>query len=426
MKRVLIITYYWPPNGGSGVQRWLKFAKYLPEYGWQPVVCTPENPLIAQRDESLMKDVAPDLEVLRLPIWDPVAKLQAKSGNPNVGLLQKEQGSTWKTKIITWLRGNLLIPDPKVFWVRPTVRYLQAYLQAHPVDVVVTTGPPHSVHLIGRGLQKRLGVKWVADFRDPWTRIYYFNSLMPSFLARSIHQKLEQSILNHADLVIAASEQIKIDFEAVSPQKVVKITNGFDGADFQTSHSEPEGFVLGHVGNFTATQHHEPFWEALAEMVRKDVTFAAHLKIRLVGNVDFVIVDAIRKNNLMDYLELIPYVSHNKVPEMLAGMRVLLLFINQTGDAKIILTGKLFEYLAAKREIFAIGPKGAELEQILNRSQAGTLIDFDEEKVVIKAQLEELFTAYQGGRSAEIPSKADQFSRKHLTEELSKALYELA
>ena len=424
MKRVLIVTYYWPPNGGSGVQRWLKFAKYLPEFGWEPIIFTPENPLIAQRDESLMRDVAPNLEVLRWPIWDPVAKLQERSGNPNVGLLQKEKSATWKTKVITWLRGNLLIPDPKIFWVRPAVKYLTAYLQAHPVDVVVTTGPPHSMHLIGLRLQQQLGVKWVADFRDPWTRIYYFKSLMPSRLSTYLHQRLERKVLQNADQVIAASEQIRLDFEEIRGSKVHKITNGFDSSDFDRTHPVPQKFVIGHVGNFTATQHHEPFWEALSALVQENEDFRSQVQVRLVGNVDVVIKSAIERHGLETFVDFVPYVPHNQVPETLSGMWALLLFINQTGNAKIILTGKLFEYMASQRRIFAIGPEGGELEQILKSTQCGEMLDFKESTGVIKDRLLHLFKDYLRGVHTPENLNVAAFTRRNLTQELSQILYD--
>jgi glycosyltransferase involved in cell wall biosynthesis len=418
LKRVLIITYYWPPNGGSGVQRWLKFAKYLPEFGWQPIVFTPENPLIAQRDESLFADIASDLQVIKYPIWDPVAKLQKRSGDPNVGLLQKSKKAGWKAKLMAWLRGNLLIPDPKVFWVRPASNFLISWLKSNPVDVVVTTGPPHSMHLIGMRLQKKTGIKWVADFRDPWTSIYYFNSLYPTFLTKWFHQKLEKKVIESADCVTVASEAIALDFMKLPHRKVVKITNGFDPSDFESPISANQSrFTLSHVGNFMASQNHLPFWSILKDLTENLPHFADHLKIQLTGNVDIEIREAISTFELDQFVEYRPYIPHREVPRAMQEARILLLFINKTAKANIILTGKLFEYLASRRFVFAIGPKGGELEAILENTKSGQLIDFNDQKS-IKSLFVRLFSHYLQDVPAELNNDPDMFSRRTLTQKM--------
>ncbi|HPD95904.1 MAG TPA: glycosyl transferase family 1, partial [Tenuifilaceae bacterium] len=172
-KRVLIITYYWPPSGGAPVQRWLKFAKYLERFGWQPVIYTPENPESFYDDESLMRDVPKDIEIVKSHIWEPYDIYRMLTGKKGekiaVGFTSADKKKGVSHNLLMWLRGNLLIPDPRIFWVNPSVRFLKKYLKENPVDVVVTTGPPHSLHLIGLKLKRKLKVKWLADFRDPWT-----------------------------------------------------------------------------------------------------------------------------------------------------------------------------------------------------------------------------------------------------------------
>ena len=181
MKRVLVITYYWPPVGGSGVQRWVKFAKYLPTEGWQPVIYTPKNPDLASIDESLLEDIPAEAEILKKNICEPYSiyrkltgskgqiKVEANPGNGGKGSFMK--------KISLWIRGNFFMPDPRCLWIRPSVRFLKKYLKEHPVDVIVSTGPPQSMHLIARKVSLATGIPWVADFRDPWTKIFYFKHL---------------------------------------------------------------------------------------------------------------------------------------------------------------------------------------------------------------------------------------------------------
>jgi hypothetical protein len=281
----------------------------------------------------------------------------------------------------------------------------------------VTTGPPHSMHLIGMRLQKYAGVKWVADFRDPWTSIYYFESLYPTFLTKTIHRKLEKDIIGNANTIIVASEEIAQEFQKFKHQKISKITNGYDSDDFQNLQTNTNGFVIGQVGNFTATQNHLPFWKALAELLEEDALLKAHLKIKLIGNVDLAIRLAISSEGLNDFVEYVPYIPHKEVPKALSEMRVLLLFINKTVKAKIILTGKLFEYLASSRFVLAIGPKGGELESILNHTKSGELIDFNDHDG-IKPLLEKKFKEYLEGSSAQISNRPILFSRRNLTQNL--------
>ena len=183
MKRVLIITYYWPPSGGSGVQRWLKMSKYLPEYGWQPVIYTTENAEYPIVDPSLEKDVSPEAEVIRRPITEPYTFYKKFLGikqeeTVKVGFTQEEKKKkSWKSGLSMWIRGNLFIPDARRWWVKPSVKYLKKYLQEHPVDAIISTGPPHSMHLIAMKLKEATGLPWIADFRDPWTEIDYYQDL---------------------------------------------------------------------------------------------------------------------------------------------------------------------------------------------------------------------------------------------------------
>ncbi|HKI88004.1 MAG TPA: hypothetical protein VKA38_03185, partial [Draconibacterium sp.] len=176
MKRVLIITYYWPPSGGGGVQRWLKFVKYLPSNGWKPVVAVPENPEYPVIDLSLQEDVPKEAEIIKLPIWEPYGIFKKITGRKkeervNTGLLFDEKKQTSIEKISLAIRGNFLIPDPRIFWVKPSIKRLKKLIPELNVEAIITTGPPHSVHLIGYRLNKIFGIPWIADLRDPWSNL---------------------------------------------------------------------------------------------------------------------------------------------------------------------------------------------------------------------------------------------------------------
>lgn len=207
MKRVLIITYYWPPSAGSGVQRWLKFSKYLPEFGWQPVIFTPENPDFSLQDESLKQEVDKHTEVLKFPIWEPyhLFRTLKKQGPKDTASILEYKDPGLLDQLAVWLRGNLLIPDPRLFWIKPSVKFLEGIWEQNDFKAIITTGPPHSMHLLGRNLKRKTGIPWLADFRDPWSTWEFLDTLKLSGFARKKHQKLERSVFEEADRLVTIS-----------------------------------------------------------------------------------------------------------------------------------------------------------------------------------------------------------------------------
>ena len=219
MKRVLVITYYWPPAGGSGVQRWVKFSKYLPGNGWQPVIYTPENPEMQSVDHTLEADIPQEAEIIKRPITEIYSiyrRLTGKSASQAQVNMVNAQGKSWKQRLMMAIRGRFFVPDPRVSWVKPSVKFLKKYLQEHPVDAIVSTGPPHSMHLIAQKVSKATGIPWVADFRDPWTKIFYFKHLGLSERTVRKHQRLEQAVLDDASVVVAVSPLVQEEFRAMT------------------------------------------------------------------------------------------------------------------------------------------------------------------------------------------------------------------
>jgi hypothetical protein len=221
MKKVLIITYYWPPAGGSGVQRWLKFSKYLPENGWKPYIFTPDSPAFDVKDEDLFSDIDVETEVWKTPIWEPYSlkdKLFGKSESSNAGIIQDKYSV--KNKIMNWVRGNIFIPDPKVFWVKPSIKLLSKKIKEEGITHVVSTGPPHSMHLIALGLKKQNpDLKWVADFRDPWSEIDLLNDFHLTKKSKLKYRKLEKQVLQIADVCLTVSETWVESFKVLGSKK---------------------------------------------------------------------------------------------------------------------------------------------------------------------------------------------------------------
>ena len=387
MRRALIITYYWPPTGGSGVQRWLKFSKYLPENGWQPVIYTPSNPEQLAVDESLLEEIPPEAEVLKQPIREPYAiyhRLAGKRSSKGAGVNPiNSQKKSWKQKLMLWVRSNFFVPDPRSGWVRPSVDFLCRYLKQNPVDVIITTGPPHSVHLIGRGVHKLVGVPWVADFRDPWTRMFYFENLPFLPWVRKRHFAMEKAVLDEADAVISVTPRVRADFVAQTDTPVFLITNGYDESDFAAAlPPRTDGkFRLVHTGLFASDGNPLELWKALAGLCAESEEFASRLEIRLAGKVDTEIVEAVREAGLGAQLRLLGYLPH---PESVAELRqadVILLPLRHGPEYSKVYPGKIFECMAAAAGpsapcILGIGPEDSAAADLLRATGTGEMIDW--------------------------------------------------
>jgi len=428
MKRVLIVAYYWPPSGGAGVQRWVKFVQYLRDFGWEPVVYTPSNPEVPIIDETLLKEVADDLEVLKYPIWEPYSFykkfLGKKEGHAiSPGVLTEVKEKSFKERLSVWVRGNFFIPDARKFWVKPSVNYLSDYLQKNPVDAIITTGPPHSMHLIGLGLQKKTGIKWVADFRDPWTNIHFYDELMLSTAADKKHRNLEKAVLSHADHVVSASMSMEADFRKDGYKQVTTITNGFDQQDYSKGDGTLDaGFSLTHIGTLYGSRNPQAVWQALQELVQNEPGFSEDFKLRLIGKTEPVVLDSIREYGLEEHLENLGYLAHEQVVAMQQKTQLLLLIFSQ--KERTIIPGKLFEYLAARRPVVCIGSPEWDAPQILAKARAGqTALFGDKEKV--KSIILEYYHLYKKGQLTLPAYDITRFSRPALTERYAQLLDKL-
>ena len=372
MKRVLIITYYWPPNGGAGVQRWLKMAKYLPQFGWQPVVYTPSNPEVILADAALERELPPEVEMVKRPITEPYGLYKRLTGRKadekvHLGFLNEEKKKSWREDLAVWIRGNAFVPDARVWWVRPSVRFLSDYLNKHPVDAIVSTGPPHSMHLIALGLKKKFpAMRWIADWRDPWTNIDFYHQLKLTAWADRKHHRLERAVIANADINVAVGWTMAEELKSLGAKRTEVITNGFDPADVPSPHeATDDDFSLVHVGSMTSTRNVPQLWKLLAELCSSDAMFERKLKLRFVGAIDHAVMASIEATGLSGKVERIGSVDHARAMREQQRARVLLLSVNDTANAKGVLTSKVFEYLAVGRPILAIGPGDGDIARVL-------------------------------------------------------------
>lgn len=427
MKRVLIITYYWPPSGGSGVQRWVKFSKYLPSQGWQPVIYTPENPDMPSIDQSLYSDIPGEAEIIKRPITEIYSIYRRISGNKGGGEVNpiNSQKKTLKQKLMLAIRGNLFIPDPRISWLRPSVRFLKKYLREHPVDVIVSTGPPHSMHLIAREVSKATGIPWVADFRDPWTRMFYFKHLALSDWARKKHEKLEKMVLDDASAVVAVSPLVQEEFKTMTGNRIELVTNGYDPEDFGQV-VEPDGhFNIVHTGLFASDGNPETLWKVLSDLCREDARFANQLRIRLVGKNDTMILDSIHAAGLERNLVDLGYRDHTVAVREQMGSTMLILPLRKEPEYRATLPGKLFEYLGSQRPVLGIGQTDGAMARILADTGAGETFEWDDE-AGIRTYVLKRWERFLAGDDDSVPdNNIEQYSRKATARKMAALLESL-
>lgn len=421
-KKLLIITYYWPPAGGPGVQRWLKFVKYLPDFNVQPIVYIPENPTYPIIDNGLQSEVSEKAIILKKKIVEPYgfASFFGKNKTKKIssGIIPNQKKQSFLEKTLLWVRGNIFIPDARFLWVKPSVKYLKKYIEENQIDTIVTSGPPHSLHLIGLQLKKDLNVKWFADFRDPWTTIGYHKALKLSYSAEKKHKALEKEVLTTADTIIVTSKTTKTEFQAITSQPIEVITNGYD-VEKVTKQPLDEKFTLAHIGSFLSERNPRILWKALKELTKENPDFRRDFQLKLIGAVSQEVLDTISEFRLNDFVLNLGYVSHQEAVEHQRKSQVLLLIEINSNDTKSIIPGKLFEYMVSERPIIALGPEGSDFAEIITSTNTGVFFLYDELE-----QLKELLLKYYNLYAAQnLKVHAvglQQYSRKSLTEQLTK------
>lgn len=423
MKKVLIISYYWPPLGGSGVQRWLKFSKYLLKLDWKPIIYTPENPYFELKDDTLLKEISSEISIWKTPIWEPYTLkdkiFQKGLNNHSAGVISNKY--SLKNRFLNWIRGNLFIPDPKVYWVKPSVKFLKNKIKEEGIENIITTGPPHSMHLIGLRLKKIIPhLKWIADFRDPWSKLDLLDEFHLLELSRNKHKKLEKQVIQNADITLTVSPTWALEFKKLGAKRVEIITNGYDVDDFQLSPKKNQKFVIGHYGVLNHLRNPKNLWKALNTLCIEDSEFNSKLEIRLAGNIDREVIMSIESYpNLKNKIKELGYLSHADVLKQYneADILLLLLFNSQSGLGNY--PGKLFEYFATKKTILAFGPNNSDTEYLIKETKSGIYLSYEDYNVK-----DQILKIYNSNKECNVKDIA-KFSREKLTYELADLLNKL-
>ena len=419
-KKVLIISYYWPPAGGPGVQRWMKFVKYLPEYNIKPILYIPENPNYPIYDYSLNDEVSEKLEIIKNPITE-ISNIISNSKSLNLirsGNIPNPKEQSLFQRLLFFIRGNLFIPDMKILWKNKSIDFIENYLSKTKIDVVITTGPPHSLHLIGYELKKRLNIKWISDFRDPWVNLNYLNRfhLLPSVKRR--HKKLRDKVLINSNSVIVTSEKLKKLYKEIAPN-VFKITNGYD-YEYSTVNIDSK-FSISHIGSLYPERNPKYLWDIIDEICINNEEFRSNLQINFIGNTSEKIIKYLSNKTFKSCVKFFDYVDYKRAIEFMCSSQILLMVEVNDNDSSYAIPGKLFDYLNSKRPIIAIGPDKSEVNQILYDTNAGKFFNYNE-SINLKLHIENLYNQYEMGSISYDAKNISIYRRKNLTEELSKII----
>jgi glycosyltransferase involved in cell wall biosynthesis len=421
MKKVLIITYYWPPSGGPGVQRVLKFAKYLPEFGWKPIILTVRDGEYPQTDSSLCQEIPKDLTVYKTRSLEPFSLFKRFTGQSRdtkipTYILSQTQDESFKTRLAKWVRSNIFIPDAKIGWIPFAIKTGTKIIAQEGIDLICTSSPPHSLQIIGRALQKKTGVKWLADFRDPWSGAFWQQDNQQTGLARYLNRKFETHILASADWITSVSPAIITKFRTIRDNNYSVLYNGFDTQDFENLNKlSSKKFRIGYFGHLGGSQNCPNLFAALSELC---ADAQEHIQIRFYGSIHSQVLKAMQQTEIEHCIELNAYLDHRAALNKMINSEMLLLVIPEVSENRGIITGKIFEYMASGNFVLAIGPKNGDAAELISTSKCGVMCDYHEDLRKI------LFTKYNEWRENKsllkfYPEKIERYERKNLTGQLA-------
>ena len=432
MKKVLYIAYYWPPCGGIGVVRNLKFVKYFRNHGWEPIIYAPENASYPILDPSTEKDLPPGIEILKTPIFEPyglfnLTKGKKASEQVKDVFLVNEKKRSWMHDFGLWVRANFFIPDARAFWIKPSIQYLRTYLKQHPVDAIISYGPPHSMHMIAKHLHKEFGIPWVSDWQDPWTEIDYFSKFNMTSWARAKHLRMEKEVITEADALVMVSKNWCTDLEKLSGRKVDYIPFGYDEDDFANiDHQQGEHFTISHFGTFGTDRNPKNLWKAIQELTTEHPQLGKQLRIHLAGQVDASVFEAIEQAGLKNHLYYDRQINKSELFKYLVNSTVQLVLINTPEEGvqynnKGRVPAKVFECIGSRQPVLVIGPKDGDVAGIVAETQTGVTCAY-EDKEAIKQTLLLWYTNWLKGTPNTQPKNIEQFSFNNLAQQMAGVL----
>jgi len=429
MKKLLIITYYWPPAGGPGVQRVLKFAKYLPEFGWQPIILTVKNGEYPAIDKSLQDDIPSICRVYKTFSLEPnlfYKKFTGMAVDEKIPTaILAAESTNWKKRLANWIRLNLFIPDAKIGWIPFAVRKGKKIIKTEKPDIIFSSSPPPTVHLIARKLAKYSGLPWIADFRDPWTDIHYYEDKIRNPIIRKLDLLLEKSVLENADIVSCISHNdIEHDFgKKTSISKCIYLPNGYDESDFinipPVIDNGSGKFTLLHLGTVNRERLPLKLFESIKKLKQEGHISPDNFTLKFIGKTEPCISESVSQYGISDLVKFIPYLPHHEAIAQSMNATAMLLLITQSDKNIRILPGKTFEYLRTGKPILGLGPKNGEVARIINETNAGKIINYENSAQIYDFLIQLIIRREKRSVYNYNRDKITRYSRKNLTKELT-------
>ena len=428
MKKVLVITYSWPPAGGIGVLRCLKFVKYLRDFGWEPIVLTAENPSYQFIDHDNVKEIPDGIEIHKVPIFEPINAFKKITGRKKETPLQNITNNSEKKRSIIdkfgmWVRGNFFIPDARSAWIKPCLRYIDHYLENNHIDAILTDGPPHTNTVIGMRISQKHNIPWLADFQDPWTQVDYYSELYIGKRADKIHRALEQEVFQTAKKITIASPSWKKDLESIGGKNVDVIYYGFDETDFaKFSVKEEDSFIIFHGGLLGQDRNPETFFSVLSDLINLHPVIGNKIKLKFAGEVDLTVVNSLKKYKLLEYTELMGMIPRKQVIKEYEKASLLLLPINKADNAAGRIPGKLFEMLRTGKNILVLGPDDGDVKSIVEKEKRGCSFEYGDKDLLMTYMTDILLN---NSETTNTQGNIDRYSNKMITGKIAKYLDEM-
>lgn len=438
-RKVLFITYYFPPSGGAGVQRSLKFVKYLPEFGWEPIVLAPQDADYPAYDESLLKEIPKSTKIYRSKIIEPYKFYRKFTGKKpgeatDIATLTRvsKQQQKFNERFSEFIRSYIFIPDARIGWRPFAVHEGLRIIQKEGINVLFSSAPPYTCHLIGKALKNKTNLPWVCDFRDSW--VDWLSAAKRSGLPHKIECKMEHAVLKQADRILSVSPGVQEDLQSRHPNLIddrwIHLPNGYDSADFKnlspTPQAESTKLVVTYTGSLYGNRNPNHLLKVLGQLIAEDPSWKHDFRMIFVGRVGKPIQAQLSAEKFKGMIRIIPYVTHQESIRYLLASDLLLLIIDDAPANKGILTGKLYEYLGARKPILALAPEG-DAASLIRKLKAGFVIP-PKDVVQIKNILVEIRNRW---RTNQLNSnlfdeeKIKALDRKELTFRLANILNEI-
>lgn len=434
MKRVLIISYYWPPSGGISVLRSLKIAKHLRQFGWEPVIFTPENADYSTIDQNNFKDVPNGIEIIQIPTIEPFKLFKwftglKKDANLNNVLSAHDKKMGLAYKFSVWVRSNFFIPDARALWIKPSVKFLKKYIRENKIDAIFTDGPPHTNTRIATLLKQETGIPWLSDYQDPWSQVDYFQELILTDWGLKKHLKQEQEAFKAADKTTIVSPTWKHDLESIGAKNVDVIYWGYDPEDYSDIQIKSEiqsKFSMLHAGVMGFDRNPKVLFKAIFELSQEVEGFKDDFQLILYGQVDQSVRESISSYHIESMVNYAGNVIRKEAINGIFSSQILMLLLNQQPNAMGRVPGKLFEYLASKRPILNLGPTGSDVAKLLKKANAGDNFEY-QDGFGIKTYLKEQYLKFKSGKlSKNVDSQIEEYTHYHLTQRIATFLDQIS